>query len=52
MIRLLRWLIYGDAHTHVWKTIKEVELVDEKDNQIGTRYYCECSVCGTHKVFG
>jgi len=52
MIRLLRWIIYGEAHIHIWETIKEVNTADVDDAITGTRYYCQCTVCGTHKTFG
>ena len=54
MLRLLKWLIYGDAHLHKWETIKEEAYVREylithAEHHI-TRYTLRCSICGEIKT--
>ena len=47
MIRLFRWLFFGDAHMHKWKTIDERRMVESIGAlPIGTKYVCRCEVCG------
>ena len=31
---------------HEWKTVKEIDLVDENDDKIGKRYIQQCVHCG------
>ena len=49
MIRLLRFLLTGDWHLHKWETIDQKRR--DSKYETWTRYYCRCTVCGTHKKF-
>ncbi len=52
MIRLLKWLIFGDAHMHVWEEIERKDVVRRSDNSgAGIVIYLRCEVCGMHKTF-
>ena len=49
MIRLFRWLFFGDAHVHKWETVDERRMVEfrgETRTPYGTKYVCRCEVCG------
>ena len=51
MIRLLRWLIWGDAHTHKWVLFTTTNVMTEGStipDAIIHEYHC--SVCGKHKM--
>jgi hypothetical protein len=53
MIKLLRFLLTGDSHSHKWKIIGERRVIgdDSSDIPIGKKYVCQCEQCGTIKVF-
>jgi hypothetical protein len=52
MIRLLRWLIWGDGHAHHWKIIREGKVwASETDTlAVGNYYNLQCEHCGNIKV--
>lgn len=59
MIRLIRWLIWGDTHVHKWEIIERHPIVitkrdlldgDEKSYK-GIFYLQKCSVCGNLKTY-
>jgi len=49
MIRLLKWLFWGDAHLHKWKIIKQEELINKQKTNQWTRYTLQCEHCGNIK---
>lgn len=57
MLRLFRWLIWGDAHLHKWKPyggeIKVFEDVEGLDRGVPaySRQSFQCEVCGTIRMF-
>ena len=53
MIRLLRWLIWRDAHFHVWQDSGRIRTFEEEDTVTPTkiRQIQRCSVCGKMRVF-
>ena len=52
MLRLIRFLIFGDGHLHQWEAIRETSLVERYgDVPHGMAVYCRCKVCGAHKRF-
>lgn len=52
MLRLIRFLIFGDGHRHVWADVQDGTITDPKSgNVIGRWYDCKCSVCGARKRF-
>jgi hypothetical protein len=47
MIRLFRWLVFGDGHAHKWKRVDEFRMVESIGKPpYGTKYVCECEMCG------
>lgn len=50
MLRLLRFLIFGDGHIHHWRRIADGKLTNG-ERFVGNWYDCECTVCGAHKRF-
>lgn len=55
MIRLFRWLIWGDGHKHNWVVIRKGDrtLLDERSMKPlpnGYYYDLQCDVCGNIKV--
>ena len=46
MWKLLRLLLFG--HEHAWKILREARLSNECGSA-GTRYYLQCTQCGTVK---
>ena len=53
MLRLLRWLMTGDAHKHNYVIIKTIPVVDYTytDTKIGEKYILQCTHCGKMKIF-
>jgi len=52
MIRLIKWLFFGDAHLHKWKIIDSEKMVRVDDNtMIGIKHTLQCEGCGDLKVF-
>ena len=51
MARLIRWLIFGDAHMHVWEDIESGNITRHNDRVVGAIVYMKCKVCGNYKVF-
>ncbi len=57
MLRLLRFLIFGDWHMHRWETIREVDIYDcgtynnPNSIPIANKYECRCAICGKIKRF-
>ncbi len=50
MIRLLRWLLTGDGHSHRWEVIRRGPCT--VGNKVYGYYYdCRCSICGKIKDF-
>ena len=49
MIRLFRWLFWGDGHAHRWETIETMDLTDRATGLKGTRFHLKCTVCGNIK---
>jgi hypothetical protein len=45
---MIKWLT-GLFHRHTWTIIKEVQLQDQRGDIYGTRYYLQCTHCGTVK---
>lgn len=51
MIRLFRFIFFGDGHKHKWETIHVVALVSvEGDIPMRRKYYLQCEVCGNIKT--
>lgn len=52
MLRLIRFLIFGDAHIHKWETLKEIDIIGEDSSiPIAKKYVCRCTICGKIKKF-
>lgn len=56
MMRLLRFLIWGDAHQHKWASYGQVTCVyGEKDDKDGTprrrQQSFQCETCGKIRIF-
>lgn len=51
MIRLLRFLLWGDGHSHHWETIAHGPIMRDDGAKIGSFYECRCSTCGTIRQF-
>jgi len=58
MIRLLRFLITGDWHLHVWETKAELPVyaVTDDGERVGKcpqniQIHCQCKTCGQWKKF-
>lgn len=59
MVRLIRWLIWGDAHVHKWEilerhptTITQRDLLEGKEELYKTVLYVQkCITCGKLKTF-
>ena len=50
MIRLLRFLIFGDIHSHKWKFKERLKQVEYSTNVIKAYIYIyECEHCGNLK---
>lgn len=49
MLRLIRWLILGDAHSHKWVIIQKVN-VTEGNKIYSEKRYLQCEICGNIKV--
>ena len=49
MIRLLKWLFYGDAHLHKREIISERVMTNDKQDWV--RYVLQCKHCGDLKTF-
>ena len=51
MIRLLRWLWFGDAHIHMWSYTGKTDI--HSDNQtlpIAILMHSTCTICGKVKT--
>jgi len=53
MIRLIRWLIFGEAHIHKWTTIENIDVYNSSSSTLPTasKYVCRCDTCGKIKVY-
>lgn len=52
MMRLLRFLLFGDSHLHQWETIEKCNIVDRYSGRVMNHdYECRCKVCGRYRVF-
>lgn len=51
MLRLLRWLLWGDGHLHKWKILTAADMFRD-GSRIGTNYHMQCVVCGNLKFRG
>ena len=50
MIRILKFLVTGNWHLHIWEDLYSVECKDDCGG-LWQRYYCKCKICGEHKKF-
>lgn len=48
VIRLFRWLFFGDGHKHEWETMKTANLMQD-GICVGQRYFQRCTKCGKMK---
>ena len=56
MLRILRFLVLGtwklpECHQHEWQIYREVTIVNEHKDRIGTKYVLQCHKCGDMKAF-
>lgn len=51
MIRLLRWLIWGDGHLHKWELRSTVNGWGGNEYPSAIFKSCQCSVCGEYRSF-
>jgi hypothetical protein len=52
MIRLIRWLIFGEAHIHKWTTIENIDVYRPGTTlPTASKYVCRCDTCGKIKVY-
>ena len=52
MIRLFRWLLFGDGHAHRWKIIDSEKVSRSSDGTVkGIRHTLQCKVCGKLDTF-
>ena len=51
MVRLFRWLVFGDGHLHRWAEVKSGGIVSASGARVGTFYDCRCEICGCFKAF-
>ncbi len=52
MLRLIRFLIFGDAHLHEWEIIEQRDILSRYTlNIIGRSYILKCKHCGDLKEF-
>lgn len=55
MIKLLKYLIFGEAHTHKWAKEKTIyvyaDYSSNKELPIYEKVICKCNICGKYKVF-
>lgn len=49
MVRLFRWLFFGDAHMHKWVCVNSVNNNVESGIPNEIIRELECSVCGNRK---
>ena len=51
MMKLIRFLITGSWHEHVWETFKEEDMYSDGDYEHAeyTRYTMKCKGCGSMK---
>lgn len=46
MLRLFKWLLTGDFHTHHWNVLHSHKIVNDAQQSIGTSYIQICENCG------
>jgi len=51
MIRLLKFLIFGDAHLHKWVSVEKLHKTTKGGDVVAVYYICKCEVCGSIKRF-
>lgn len=55
MVRLLRFLLLGDAHMHKWERVSKGQIIGRTytsaSGSVGDYYNCQCGVCGKMKIF-
>lgn len=51
MIRLLKFLVTGDWHLHLWEQKKMVRIKNGAGETVNHELYCECKICGMPKSF-
>lgn len=51
MLRLLKFLFFGDAHMHKWETVRTVDVAAICGTVTGRDYECKCEICGKIKRF-
>lgn len=47
MLELLYRIFIG--HNHKWEIIREVGIIDDGGNRVGTKYHLQCEICGNIK---
>ena len=51
MIRLFRYLLFGDIHIHKWACVEKLNKTNSSGNVVAVYYINKCEICGKMKKF-